>query len=64
MGSSSAVHTFRVNAENTGSGSVQLFSNANLYQLTVKAGGDELALTPVFAAETTIELKHQQMRYQ
>lgn len=37
----------------TGSGSLQLSSNADLKQLTVKAGGDELALTPVFAAGTT-----------
>lgn len=45
--------TIQVNVRSTGSGSVPLSSNANLNQLTVEAGGDELTLTPVFAAEKT-----------
>lgn len=43
----------RVSEESTGGGSVPLSSNADLKQLTVKANGDELKLTPVFTAETT-----------
>lgn len=43
--------TIQVNARSTGS--VQLSSNANLKQLIVKADGDELRLSPIFAAETT-----------
>ncbi|WP_236340004.1 S-layer homology domain-containing protein [Paenibacillus plantiphilus] len=45
--------TIQVKARSAGSGSVQLSSNSNLKQLVVKAGGDELKLSPIFAAETT-----------
>ncbi|MDF2671080.1 MAG: hypothetical protein K0R67_3386 [Paenibacillus sp.] len=45
--------TIRVNARSTESGSVQQSSNANLNQLTVKANGEELKLSPIFAPDTT-----------
>lgn len=49
----SVTRTIQVKARSTGSGSVQLSSNSNLKQLIVKAGGDELKLSPIFVAETT-----------
>jgi hypothetical protein len=46
--------TVQVNARrSTGSGGVHLSNNANLNQLTVRAGAEELAFTPAFAAEAT-----------
>jgi len=47
------MRTVQVNGWSTGGGSVQLSGNAKLAQLTVKVDGDELALTPAFAASTT-----------
>ncbi|NOU62558.1 hypothetical protein GC096_00670 [Paenibacillus sp. LMG 31461] len=47
------VNVTRLAETNTGSGSVQLSSNADLKQLTVKVNGDELKLTPIFTAEMT-----------
>lgn len=50
------MRTVQVNARNTGStggGSVPQSNNADLNQLTLRANGDELKLSPTFAADTT-----------